>query len=988
MLNDNRNNMGTDGVSQTNGMPSGKEITSSKSNRGLADSAPRSSGNRSRALSQIKDVAGKAQGGLFKGAIGKATASAGKSVSSLFAKVAVTTKAGAAIAASVGMIGLAGVGYAGMNMNYEKPEAEYAGGSISDARITFLSAYSESSGNPLQIEGCTVGPGIGTFQFTSCINGVTDYLVGTGNSLYNPLKPFAGKTNEELKSNHSHWEAWASVVDAPVEAGMTYGTDYINKMNLAKANVFIDDQTTYALNQYLYNDSGLGPETNNGYDIRNASDVIKAIAFSTNILFGVGTGRAKAFEGVSSGMSDVDVINLCYDNLVNNSSSLYTARWVSERQMALQMESEGSNFNPFVKLGKVDWTWRNSAGGSKGNSTNVSSDSSGNASWASKAEEGDIIFIGDSRTVGMQQNVSSNATFICKTGSGYNWMVDTAFAKTDRIVENGKSVVILMGVNDIENASLYVDAVNKKAKEWKGKGAATYFVSVNAVDDEKTIYVKNSQIRNFNNILSNGLSEAVYIDTNSYLDIGNSDTDSEGLHYTGEIYNKIYNIIISRIRGSSGTSAGNNVSISNNTNALRNEFLNCLQKYSDQVREDKEKGIVWNYLNSSPRATWDQLMVERDEVGKATCNCSLLVRWGLREIGILAPNQDFWDSGPNEKYGNDILYFKNDEKLHVREALEKYCTIMENVNRTPDELLAEGNLYPGDILGWVGMGHTNVYAGDGKYYDAGHAGDGNYGSDGQYYFNSFGPCNSINNSSQKVQFIIRIVGQEEDEKTEKLHIDWKMFDWRDWQWSKAGNILPLGWRDEEEERKNASGNVLAAENAKKLQQQAIAHGWKYCDCYAAGSSTHRGGICPVSGAYSFDCSWTVYSAYNGGNFDGLTLMPDNYKDGSSKMPAIQTGQMLKWMVENHPDKLLTDIVPFGSHVPWNQINMDKLEPGDILLFTGSDTTPITYNGATVTTNHVNIYVGDGQFVDGGCTPMQLYTDVSGICSTVVAIYRP
>ena len=86
--------------------------------------------------------------------------------------------------------------------------------------------------------------------------------------------------------------------------------------------------------------------------------------------------------------------------------------------------------------------------------------------------------------------------------------------------------------------------------------------------------------------------------------------------------------------------------------------------------------------------------------GVTYCNCALLPRWALREMGVIN-SANFWGLA-----GGGIQFRSN-----VEEQLRKYCDIIR-VYKTPNQLLAEGNLRPGDICTWVEYQHTNVYAGN------------------------------------------------------------------------------------------------------------------------------------------------------------------------------------------------------------------------------------------------------------------------------------
>ena len=101
-----------------------------------------------------------------------------------------------------------------------------------------------------------------------------------------------------------------------------------------------------------------------------------------------------------------------------------------------------------------------------------------------------------------------------------------------------------MGVNDLYHPDSYISYINEKSASWKSKGATTYFVSVNPTDGSYSNL--NSDIDTFNQKLRSGLTNAKYIDTNTYLK-QNGYSTTDGLHYTSDTYRKIYNYIKSNL---------------------------------------------------------------------------------------------------------------------------------------------------------------------------------------------------------------------------------------------------------------------------------------------------------------------------------------------------------------------------------------------------------------------------------------------------------
>lgn len=155
-----------------------------------------------------------------------------------------------------------------------------------------------------------------------------------------------------------------------------------------------------------------------------------------------------------------------------------------------------------------------------------------------------LIFVGDSRTVGMQSAVGGNDTWSGKVSAGLDWMKSTGVPNIEGKIGRGSAVIILMGVNDLYQSDNYISYINEKASAWSAKGARTYFVSVNPTDGSYSNL--NSDIDSFNQKLKKGLSNASYIDSNSYLK-SNGYSTKDGLHYTNDTYNKIYNYIKSHL---------------------------------------------------------------------------------------------------------------------------------------------------------------------------------------------------------------------------------------------------------------------------------------------------------------------------------------------------------------------------------------------------------------------------------------------------------
>ena len=163
------------------------------------------------------------------------------------------------------------------------------------------------------------------------------------------------------------------------------------------------------------------------------------------------------------------------------------------------------------------------------------------------------IFVGDSRTVGMYMSVSelSSSKCIAKENMGYDWFVNEAIPKLKEKLKKKPSatVVVNMGINDIDNCDRYLTQYSKLVKKYPK--ATFYFMSVNPVDSKYTwgsiSYKKmKSKIQTFNKKLKNKFPDH-YIDCYTYLTKEKKFKTSDGVHYTSGTYNDIYKYILTQI---------------------------------------------------------------------------------------------------------------------------------------------------------------------------------------------------------------------------------------------------------------------------------------------------------------------------------------------------------------------------------------------------------------------------------------------------------
>ena len=160
-----------------------------------------------------------------------------------------------------------------------------------------------------------------------------------------------------------------------------------------------------------------------------------------------------------------------------------------------------------------------------------------------EAVAGDIVFVGDSRFVGMSLVGGSSDIFIAQAGAGYYWFSQEAVPEADSVLTEGTSLVINMGVNDLNNADKYAKKINTRIDDWVSRGVKVYYLSVNPVIDGKS-NATNDGISIFNAQMTSELDpRVVWIDSNSWLQENGFET-ADGLHYENNTSQNIYNFCL------------------------------------------------------------------------------------------------------------------------------------------------------------------------------------------------------------------------------------------------------------------------------------------------------------------------------------------------------------------------------------------------------------------------------------------------------------
>lgn len=154
--------------------------------------------------------------------------------------------------------------------------------------------------------------------------------------------------------------------------------------------------------------------------------------------------------------------------------------------------------------------------------------------------------------------------------------------------------------------------------------------------------------------------------------------------------------------------------------------------------DDVKAGKDWHYdnVNKSESTFW---LTRRAKLYRT--NCMGGVGFAMKESGLPASSCDWYMSKGGITWLN-----KSAEK-----NLRKYADIIPVGNRTLKQIMDDGTLCPGDIVGFMAMNHTLIYLGNGLFFDSGHA----YCKDGDHFVKWIG---ELKYGSKKVSYLVRLKG--------------------------------------------------------------------------------------------------------------------------------------------------------------------------------------------------------------------------------------
>ncbi len=156
-----------------------------------------------------------------------------------------------------------------------------------------------------------------------------------------------------------------------------------------------------------------------------------------------------------------------------------------------------------------------------------------------------VIWVGDSRTLGMQKAVANSDVYIGAAGEGYDWFVETGLDELRAALEaHPESVIVFnFGVNDYDNLENYMELYGSLLEEYADRHF--YFLSVNPIDPEQCQNITNEEIADFNDHLRR-LSPDAYLDSYTLIKAAEIQT-IDGIHYSQDDYRFIYDYAVKQI---------------------------------------------------------------------------------------------------------------------------------------------------------------------------------------------------------------------------------------------------------------------------------------------------------------------------------------------------------------------------------------------------------------------------------------------------------
>ena len=157
-----------------------------------------------------------------------------------------------------------------------------------------------------------------------------------------------------------------------------------------------------------------------------------------------------------------------------------------------------------------------------------------------------LIWVGDSRTVGMERAMKDDDCYIGASGEGYYWFSTEGLPLMKKAIQQHPDapVIFNLGVNDHENLDLYLALYRSLFDEYPD--THFYFLSVNPIDPERCSAITNEEITDFNEHMKTLFPDTYYIDSYTWM-MANEIETIDGIHYSKEDYHALHDFTLSQL---------------------------------------------------------------------------------------------------------------------------------------------------------------------------------------------------------------------------------------------------------------------------------------------------------------------------------------------------------------------------------------------------------------------------------------------------------
>ena len=141
---------------------------------------------------------------------------------------------------------------------------------------------------------------------------------------------------------------------------------------------------------------------------------------------------------------------------------------------------------------------------------------------------------------------------------------------------------------------------------------------------------------------------------------------------------------------------------------IASQVVSAARHINKVMKSDNKAGNQWRYFNNKKS---ENTFEKTRKAGKYYTNCMGGVTFACKEAGLPGSALDWYGSC------GKIVWTNNDAEKNAK----KYFNIISVKTKTVKQCIDDGTFQPGDILTYMSMSHTNMYMGNNRSFDSGHA---------------------------------------------------------------------------------------------------------------------------------------------------------------------------------------------------------------------------------------------------------------------------